>query len=277
MSYIDAHVHVWSDDFNRYPIDGSFQKSDMKPPTFLPEELFCHTAPADVNRIVLIQMSFYGFDNSYMLEVIENHPSIFSGIAVVNHNMGNLESEMIQLANRGVRGFRVHPTNVTTGAWLDTEGYKKMFTIGAEHNLAICPLINPDDLPYVDRECQRFLDTPVIIDHLCRIGANQPIRESQINSLCNMAKYPRVMVKVSAFYALGQKSPPYDDLNYLIYRVYQAFGPERMMWASDCPYQVKDHTYQDSIDLIKDGLEFLSEEDVDQILRKTAEDFFFLN
>ena len=70
-------------------------------------------------------MSFYGFDNSYMLEVIENHPSIFSGIAVVNHNMGNLESEMIQLANRGVRGFRVHPTNVTTGAWLDTEGYKK--------------------------------------------------------------------------------------------------------------------------------------------------------
>ena len=152
-----------------------------------------------------------------------------------------------------------------------------MFSIGAEHNLAICPLINPDDLPDVARECQQFPDTPVIIDHLCRIGANHPIQESQIDSLCNMAKYPRVMVKVSAFYALGQKSPPYDDLNYLIYRVYQAFGPERMMWASDCPYQVKDHTYQDSIDLIKDGLEFLSEEDVDQILRKTAEDFFFLN
>jgi len=85
------------------------------------------------------------------------------------------------------------------------------------------------------------------------------------------------MVKVSAFYALGQKSPPYNDLNHLIYRVYQAFGPERMMWASDCPYQVEDHTYQDSIELIKDRLDFLSEADIDQILSKTAEDFFFQN
>jgi len=92
-----------------------------------------------------------------------------------------------------------------------------------------------------------------------------------------MSKHPRVMVKVSAFYALGQKSPPYNDLNHLIYRVYQAFGPERMMWASDCPYQVEDHTYQDSIGLIKDRLDFLSEEDIDQILSKTAADFFFQN
>ena len=45
MSYIDAHVHVWNDDFTRYPIDGSFQKSDMKPPTFLPEELLLSYGP----------------------------------------------------------------------------------------------------------------------------------------------------------------------------------------------------------------------------------------
>jgi predicted TIM-barrel fold metal-dependent hydrolase len=92
-----------------------------------------------------------------------------------------------------------------------------------------------------------------------------------------MAKHPRVMVKVSAFYALGKKTPPYNDLNHLIYQVYQAFGPERLMWASDCPYQVVDHTYQDSIGLITDRLDFLSEKDKDQILGKTAEDFFFQN
>ena len=275
MSYIDAHVHVWTDDFSRYPIAESFQKSEMKPSTFLPEELFHHTKPVNVSRIVLIQMSFYSFDNSYMLDVIEQYPGIFAGIAVINPDMENLELEMIRVVNRGVRGFRIYPKNVPVGTWLDGEGYGKMFAICAEHNLAMCPLINPDALSDLNRQCHQFPDTPVIIDHLCRIGADQPIQESHIDHLCDMAKHPRVMVKVSAFYALGQKSPPYSDLNYLIYRVYQAFGPERLMWASDCPYQVEDHTYQDSIGLIRDQLDFLSERDKDQLLEKTAEDFFF--
>ena len=47
------------------------------------------------------------------------------------------------------------------------------------------------------------------------------------------------------------------------------------MWASDCPFQVVDHTYEDSVALIRDRLDFLSEADKEQILRKTAEDFFF--
>ena len=277
MGYVDAHVHVWTDDFNRYPIAESCQKSEMKPPIFLPEELFHHTKPADVSRIVLIQMSFYGFDNSYMLDVIEQHSGVFAGIAVINQDMENLESEMIRLVNRGIRGFRIYPTSVSVGKWLEGEGYRKMFAIGAKHNLAMCPLIDPVVLPDVDRQCQQFPDTPVIIDHLCCIGANQPIQESHIDQLCDMAKHPRVMVKVSAFYALGKKTPPYNDLNHLIYQVYQAFGPERLMWASDCPYQVVDHTYQDSIGLITDRLDFLSEKDKDQILGKTAEDFFFQN
>ena len=83
------------------------------------------------------------------------------------------------------------------------------------------------------------------------------------------------MVKASAFYALGEKTPPYDDLTQLVQRVYEAFGAERLMWASDCPYQVVDHTYEDSIGVVRDRLDFLSAADKEQILRKTAEDFFF--
>jgi predicted TIM-barrel fold metal-dependent hydrolase len=83
------------------------------------------------------------------------------------------------------------------------------------------------------------------------------------------------MVKVSAFYALGKKTPPYDDLKGLIQRVYEAFGPKRLMWASDCPYQVVNQTYEDSIGLIREHLDFLSEADKNQIIRKTAEEFFF--
>ena len=34
MSFIDAHVHVWTDDFARYPLAPGYRVEDMKPPTF---------------------------------------------------------------------------------------------------------------------------------------------------------------------------------------------------------------------------------------------------
>jgi hypothetical protein len=48
------------------------------------------------------------------------------------------------------------------------------------------------------------------------------------------------------------------------------------MWESDCPFQVDPgHTYQESVDLISRRLDFLSAEDKEWLLRKTAESFFF--
>jgi len=272
MEYIDAHVHVWTDNLNRYPLTESYKKSDMQPSTFDPEQILAHARPSGVNRIVLIQMSYYGFDNSYMLDMMDQHTGVFSGIGIIDWNGRHPDEEMRRLADRGVRGFRVYVRDAHS---LEGSGFERMFAAGAAHNLAICPLMNPETLPALDERCEQFPDTPVIIDHLCRIGGREPINDVHIDSLCAMARHPRIMLKTSAFYALGHKAPPYDDLAPLIRCVYEAFGPERLMWASDCPFQVINHTYEDSIGLIRDRLEFLSQGDKDEILRKTAAGFFF--
>src|SRR5262249_39357327 len=137
-------------------------------------------------------------------------------------------------------------------------------------------LSNPDALPELDRLCKKYPDTPVIIDHLCRIGVDGTIREADVDALCGMAKHARVMVKIGAFYALGKKKAPYTDLAGLIEKVVKAFGAKRCMWESDCPFQVSDgHNYQDSIDLVRKKLDFLTDDDRDWLLRKTAEEFFF--
>lgn len=274
MSYIDAHVHVWTGDLQSYPIASNFTVEDMQPPTFKPEELLAHCRPNGVDRIVLIQMSFYGFNNAYMLEVMRQHPGVFSGVAIVDATGESPQEEMARLAEEGVRGFRIYPSGVTPETWLEGDGYQKMFAAGARQNLAMCPLIDPEYLPAVGRMCERYPDTPVVIDHLARIGC-RPICQEDIDALCALARHPRVMVKVSAFYALGEKRPPHFDLIPLIRSVRDAFGADRLMWASDCPYQVQDESYEDSIALVRSGLDFLSPEEKDQILRGTAEEFFF--
>ena len=62
----------------------------------------------------------------------------------------------------------------------------------------------------------------------------------------------------------------------MIRQLRDAYGAERLMWATDCPYQVQEgHTYGDSVALIRDRLDFLSEDEKASILRKTAEKVFF--
>ncbi len=58
-------------------------------------------------------------------------------------------------------------------------------------------------------------------------------------------------------------------------RLFDAFGPQRLMWGSDCPYQIQGiHNYAASISLVRDRLDFLSAEDRQWLLRKTAEQVF---
>ena len=83
-------------------------------------------------------------------------------------------------------------------------------------------------------------------------------------------------MKVSGFYALGAKKSPYLDLLPLVRLVFDAFGPRRLMWGSDSPYQHTDgHGYAASIALVRDRLDWLSAEDREQLLRGTAERVFF--
>ena len=267
--WIDAHVHVWTDDLARYPLAEGFRKEQMKPATFTPEELFAHARPCGVSRIVLIQMSYYRFDNSYMLDTIARFPGVFRGVAVIDAGATDVRNQMLALKGKGVTGFRI-------GAGLEAPGMAAMWACGAEEGLAMCPLINPDALPALDRMCAKFPETPVVIDHFARIGADGQVREEDLERLCALGRYPKTHVKVSAFYALGRKQHPYTDLLPMIRRLLDAYGAERLMWATDSPFQVQGgHTYSGSIELVRDRLEGISDADRRWLLGKTAERVFF--
>jgi predicted TIM-barrel fold metal-dependent hydrolase len=274
--HVDAHVHVWTPDLDRYPIASGFSRGDMQPPSFTPEELFAVSRENGVSRVVLIQMSFYRFDNSYMLDSMRRFPRVFSGVGIVDDKASRPARAMRDLARQGVRGFRINPGSQTTLEWLGSPGMAEMWSYAADAGLAICPLINPGALPAMDDMCRKFPRTRVVVDHFARIGVDGQMRDGDVEQLCRLARFPYTYVKTSAFYALGQKRAPYTDLGPMIRRLRDAYGASRLMWASDCPYQVQgSHNYGDSLALIRDRLEFLSPSDREWMLGKTAEKVFF--
>lgn len=273
--FIDAHVHVWTPDVKAYPLAEGYTAKDMQPPSFTPAELLELAEPCGVKRIVLIQMSFFGTDNSYMLHAMREHEGTFGGVAVVDEHSEPVAA-MRSLKKQGVRGFRIRPGKRKPDAWLGGDGMANMWKCGGDEGLAVCCLIDAEFLPAVAGMCRRFPDTPVVIDHFARIGVDGEIREADVANLCELAKHKNTFVKVSAFYALGKKKSPYTDLLPMVRRLLDAYGPERLMWATDCPYQVQEgHTYADSVALIRDHLDKLSDGDREWLLGKTAERVFF--
>ncbi len=274
--WIDAHVHVWTPDTVAYPLAEGYTKARMKPASYTPEELFAQCRPHGVTRIVLIQMSFYKFDNSYMVDMMKKHAGVFGGVAIVDESQAGVSGRMRQLAEDGVRGFRLYTNLKNSDEWAGSAGMAEMWKTGADEGLAMCLLADPDALPNVDKMCARFPETPVVIDHFARIGMRGSVDQAQLDQLLKLARFKNVHVKTSAFYALGAKMPPYTDLGPMIRQLRDAFGAERLMWASDCPFQsAEGQGYGSSIALVQDGLDFLSATDKEWMLRKTAEKVFF--
>src|SRR4051812_44259208 len=108
MNFIDAHAHVWTDDTGHYPLGRGWRKEDMQPATFTPKELLTHARANGVDRVNLIQMSYYypkelqgkkprDFDNSYVLDMIALNPRAFVGTAVIDPEGDGVEKTMTEL------------------------------------------------------------------------------------------------------------------------------------------------------------------------------------
>lgn len=274
--WIDAHSHIWTRDVKRFPLAKGTTVADLDPPSFTAEELLQVARPAGVKRVVLIQHhTYYEYDNSYMIDAAHRHPGTFKIVGMVDDTQPRPQDAMRRLLKREVAGFRITPW-IRQEKWLDGPGMAAMWRCAAETRQAMCCLIDAGDLPSVDRMCDKFPETPVVVDHFARIGVDGVIRDDDVKQLCKLARHRHTFLKVSAFYALGAKKPPYLDLVPMIRRVYEAYGPGRLMWASDCPYQLQGvHAYQESIALVLYRLGFLSDEDRQWLLRKTAEQVYF--
>ena len=181
------------------------------------------------------------------------------------------------LARQGVRGFRIVAGSQAPDRWLGGEPMAAMWQCGGGGGPGHLPPHESAVSPVASMRCAAsFPKTPVVVDHFARIGIDGQIRREDLDNLCGLARHKSVRVKVSAFYALGKKKAPYLDLGPMIRRLLDAFGPERLMWASDSPFQViGGHRYQDSIELVSQRLDFLTATDRDWLLRRTAEQTFF--
>ena len=270
--HIDAHSHIWTADVKRFPLAPGKTVKDLQPRSFSPETLIALGKTEGIARHVLISHGpYHGYNNDYYIYAAKKYPGVFAIVGAMNPGLDRIPARMRTNRRLGIIGYRIKPNSNVD--WLQADPMVAMWRTGAAERIAMCPLIDPKYIAGIGPMCEQFPDTTVVIDHCARIDTQH---KAELNELCALAKHSNVHVKISAFYAFGSKQPPYLEQGPKIKRLFEAYGPHRLMWASDCPYQLENgNTYTDSISFIRDRLNFISDADKDWLLRRTAEKIFF--
>lgn len=263
---IDPHVHVWVRD-PKYP----WARETTNPPAedATPEMLLALMKANGVEKTVIIQVIHYRWDNSYLADVLRRYPQYFKGVARVNPEDPAAPDHLSSLmALPGFHGVRISPAGDARGDWIRGPLMPPLWKRCLELGVPMTVLAPVTRMPDVAALVEKFPGLTVVIDHMADCPLDRP---EQLAKLLALARYPKVFVKISHTWSLSKQPYPYRDAQEQVKRLYDVFGPQRLMWGTDWPLVERHCGYAKALALVRDEMKFLSEEDKSWILSKTVE------
>jgi predicted TIM-barrel fold metal-dependent hydrolase len=261
---IDPHLHVWSDDEQTYP----YGPSTPNQPGSV-ELLFETMAEAGVDKAVIVQPIHYLFDNRYVADCLKQYPDRLAAQALVDPTLPGAADELERLhKEEGFGGIRIHLSRYGDPAGLAASDKDPLWARARDHGLCFNLFGKAEDHAPIEPIIARFPEVNVAVDHIAGISADEPDPKPLLTNLLNWAQYPNVYVKISNVGQRSNEDYPHNDTQDMIKRIYDAYGPERLMWGTDFPHVLKGCGYRESLELIRHGM-FFDDEDLEWLLCKT--------
>jgi L-fuconolactonase len=163
---------------------------------------------------------------------------------IIQHTINGLsptvqEDVATAVALPGVRALRVHLNDWRGGRGaedLDRGLFKPFFDAARDVQVPVfCFMLG--DAGHLAPIAERYPEIPLIVDHLGLVQGPvmQPGPEpfAQLPELLGLARYPNVAVKLCGADVLSREPYPHRDLWPYLHQVFDTFGADRLMWASD--------------------------------------------
>ncbi|MGH3322629.1 MAG: amidohydrolase family protein [Streptosporangiaceae bacterium] len=221
----DTHAHVVSADA-AYPLVPG--RSYTPPPA--PERAYLEMLDGTgMSRGVLIQVSVYGTDNRYMLEVLSRHPDRLRGVAVVDADVD--EETLARMDALGVRGVRL---NVLFGGGVGLDAMEPLAAKVSDLGWHLQLLLDARELPALAPRIAR-LPVPVVIDHMGHFPAELGAGHPGFKALLSLVREHDAWVKISGAYRIDPSDPQYPSARRLALELLGA-APRRVLYGSDWPH-----------------------------------------
>lgn len=214
---LDAHAHV----FVR-GLPNAVRRRYLPDYDAAPESYLNVLARHGIAGAVLVQPSFLGTDNGFLLRCLARHPDRFRGVLVLDENRlgalaplaaGGVAGVRINLIGREVPDLRSSPWR-GLAAELARRGQHLEVQATGEQWSTLAPAL-------------RGWPSAVVIDHLGLPGRS----EAADRCVRDLAARDQVWVKVSGTY----RSAPGAAAD-MLRRILDEVGPDRLLWGSDWPW-----------------------------------------
>lgn len=263
---VNAAEHAWVLNA-KYPMpqERSVCPTSMPKHEYAAEFLMSEMKTYQVDQVVISHVCYYGHDNSYASYCVKTYPDRMAAIGLlVGHrlyspadreNPSRLER---LIKDDGLIGLRLSPIYNRDVVWLnDPVSYplwKKAEELKATFNIFLAP----HQVKQVVDMASRFPGVNIVIDHIAMIDINAPDSEG-FGPLLDLSRFPNVYVRTSLHNPSKTKQMPYRDVWPFLRRLYDRFGPRRLVWANFFEYVI-----------MKELIPFFTAEDKEWILGRTA-------
>lgn len=265
MQLIDPHVHVWINDPQfPWPTENTSPPKENRTAEMLLALMDRH----GVEKTVLVQVIHYRWDNAYAAHAMKTYPTRFTGVCRINPTDPAAPDQLSRwVEEHGFQGVRLSPGADASGDWFRGPLMPPLFQRATDLKIPLLLLTQPGRLSDLSSLLDRFPGLTVCIDHMADAHPGDP---SQIGQLLDLARYPRVFVKISHTWAISRQEYPWGDTHDLVQRVHQAFGANRIMWGTDWPVCLGRATYSQTLNVVRNEMTFFAPNDLEWVLGKTA-------
>src|SRR5271165_6184801 len=248
---LDPHVHVWKHD-PKYPFAEGARVPDRDA---TPQMLLELMSANGVSKTVIIQVIHYKYDNRYLEDVLKQYPGTFQGVCRVDPLDPAAPDHLSQLTARGFRGVRLSPAGNASGDWFRGLLMPPLWKRCADLKVPMTVLAPITRMPEVALLLEKLPDLTVVIDHMADCPIDKP---AELEKLIALKRYPNLFVKVSHTWSISKQAYPWQDAQQYVKRLYDAFGPRRLMWATDWPIVEGHATYALALAMVRDDMKFLN-------------------
>ena len=276
MSRVDAHQHFWEynpKDYGWIGPEMAILKKDH-----LPEDLASLLNLAGMGGTVAVQARQTIEETDWLLALADRHPPILGVVGWLDlcgpDLLWQIERFSAHPKFRGVRHVvQDEPDDEFMLRPGFCQGIRTLQTFGLTYDI----LIFPRHLPVACQLVSQFPDQPFVLDHIAKPWIKDRKMEPWASDIQDLASFPNVMCKISGMVteADWQRWQPTDLKPYLDV-VFEAFGPQRLMFGSDWPVCTVAGTYADIVGFVQDYVDSLSADEQSAVWGETAQEFYGL-
>ena len=274
----DAQVHIYEADTpeHPWPHDPDRNTAPSKHArAFTAEEMVGAMGAVGVDRAVIVPPVWAGENNGPALAAAARHPGRFAVMGRLDpyapDSPERLERWLEQPSMLGIRMSGRWGASPTRADDAFADPSLQWYWEACERLGIPLMVLTRQFATRLAPIAERHPDLVLMVDHLGTQDAETPAQGfATIDELIVLARFPRVYVKAGTAPNRSQQAYPFADVHPYLRRITNAFGARRMLWEADITQLGTKNTYADCLRLWQEGLPFLSGDDRDWILGRTA-------